>query len=176
MEKSKKIVLPLFAVAALAFRPFANSILAFLDTQKKVEQITIGGNIIAYIFILAFPFILWYVGKRENDSKQKYTGAKTQQITSKDYFKSLEMPLRVFYFGIVTVVLAGVGKSTLVRVAQPALFFMTLVLPNSLQKLEPKSRLIMKTAVCLLLCVYFYIFKLRANDLDMCPYVFYWNY
>ena len=176
MEKSKKILLPLFAVAAAAVRPFANSILSFLDTKKEVEQIYIGGNIIAYIFILAFPFVVWAVAKYEHNATQKYIGKDTPLISSKEYFKTIEMPMRVFYFGIVTVILAGVGTSTLVRLAQPALFFMTLIVPNSLQKLEPKSRLIMKTAIYALFVLYFYIFKLRANDLDMCPYIFYWNY
>lgn len=174
-EKTKTIILPLMAVAALAFRPFANGVLAFMDTKKKVEQITVGGNMIAYMFILAFPFIIWYAGKRETESRQKYVGKATPIIKSEEYFKTLEIPLRVFYFGVITVILVG-ASSTLVRLAQPALFFMTLVVPNSLQKLEPKSRLIMKTTVCFLFCLYFYIFKLRPNDLDMCPYIFYWNY
>ena len=175
MEKSKKILLPLFAVGAMAFRPFANTVLSFIDTQNKVEEISIGGNIIAYIFILVFPFVIWYAGEHEGKARQKYIGKDTPFVKSSDYFKTVEMPLRVFYFGVIAVVMAG-ASSTLVRVAQSALFFSTLVVPNSMQKLEPKSRLIMKTVICFIFALYFYLFKLRMNELDMCPYIFYWNY
>ncbi|MBR4762483.1 MAG: EpsG family protein [Clostridia bacterium] len=175
MRKNRKLLLPLFAVAAAAIRPFANSLLAFLDTKNRVEQIAVGGNIIAYIMILVFPFIMWNIAKHDHEKKYKYIGKNTPVLESESFFKGLYMPMRVFYFGIITVVMAGVGTSTLVRLAQPSLFFMTLVLPNTVQKLEPRSRLIVKTAVYAFLALYFYIFKLAANDLDMGPYIFYWN-
>lgn len=174
MQKNKKLLLPLFAVLAVALRPFANNILAFLNTSNKVEEISIGGNIITYILALAFPFVIWSVAKYNNSANQKYTGNNSAVLSREDFFSGMEMPLRVFYFGIITTVLAGTGN--LVRLAQTSLFFMTLVIPAPLAKLEPKSRLIMKTVFYGLLALYFYIFKLRANDLDMCPYIFYWNY
>lgn len=173
-KENKKLLLPLFAVLALALRPFANNILAFLNTSNKVEEISVGGNIITYILALAFPFVIWGVAKYNNSANQKYTGNNSAVLSREDFFSGMEMPLRVFYFGIITTVLAGIGN--LVRLAQTSLFFMTLVIPAPLAKLEPKSRLIMKTVFYGLLALYFYIFKLRANDLDMCPYRFYWNY
>lgn len=173
-EKAKKLLLPLFAIIALAFRPFANNILASLNTENKVEEISIGGNIIVYIFALLFPFIIWSVAKYENGATHKYEVQNTKALNSEAFFANMRMPLRVFYFGIIATVLAGTG--TLVRISQAPLFFMTLVLPAPIEKLEPKSRLVIKTIVYGLLGIYFYIFKLRANDLDIRPYIFYWNY
>lgn len=174
MQKNKKLLLPLFAVAALAFRPFANNILSLLNTENKVEEISIGGNIIVYIFALLFPFIIWSVAQYEMGAMHKYEGQNTQGLNSEDFFADMRMPLQVFYFGIITTVLAGTG--TIVRISQAPLFFMTLVLPAPIEKLESKSRLVIKTIVYGILVLYFYIFKLRPNDLDMCPYIFYWNY
>ena len=173
-QKSKKLLLPLFAVIALVFRPFANNILAFLNTSKQVEEISIGGNIIAYIFALVFPFVIWSVAKHENTATKKYTGEGTKYLESTEFFDAMKMPMQVFYFGIITTVLAGAGN--LVRLAQTPLFFMTLVIPAPLEKLEPKSRFITKAIIYGLLVLYFYIFKLSVNELDMCPYIFYWNY
>ena len=176
MRKNNRLVFPLLAVAALALRPFAGDLLASIDTKNKIEQISVGGNMIAYIFMLAFPFVVWAVANYEYNATQRYNGKADFGLKSEAYFNDIEMPLRVFYFGIITVILTGVGTSTLVRLAQPSLFFMTLVIPNSLQKLEPKSRLIMKTLVFAIFVLYFYVFKLLPNDLDMCPYITYWNY
>lgn len=174
MEKNKKLLLPLFAVVSLALRPFANNILAAFNTENKVEEVSIGGNIIVYIFALLFPFIIWSVAKYEMGATRKNAGYNAVAVKSEDFFADMKMPMRVFYFGIITAVLAGTG--TLVRLAQAPLVFMTLVIPAPIEKLEPKSRIIMKTAAYCLLGIYFYLFKLRANELDMCPYIFYWNY
>ena len=173
-EKVKKLLLPLFAVIAMAFRPFANNILSLINTEKRAEEISIGGNIIVYAFVLVFPFVIWSVAKYEMGAMHKYKGQNVQDLKSEDFFAGMRMPLRVFYFGIITTVLAGTG--TLVRIAQAALVFMTIVVPAPIEKLEFKSRLMIKIIVYGLLGLYFYIFKLRANDLDMCPYIFYWNY
>ena len=174
MEKNKKLLLPLFAVVSLALRPFANNILAAFNTENKVEEVSIGGNIIVYIFALLFPFIIWSVAKYEMGATRKNAGYNAVAVKSEDFFADMKMPMRVFYFGIITAVLAGTG--TLVRLAQAPLVFMTLVLPAPIEKLESKSRLVIKTIVYGILVLYFYIFKLRPNDLDMCPYIFYWNY
>lgn len=138
-------------------------------SNKDIAGSSFGGNVIFYVLILVFILVLRYLWSRENfdsNSSKVTSGLGT-------YFKEIEMPMRVFYLAIMLLLFSGSGSFT--RVANYGLFFSTILLPNACVPLNKRSHIMVKCVLSTLLIAYFYWFKLRLNELNMLPYLFFWQ-
>ncbi|MBR4761470.1 MAG: EpsG family protein [Clostridia bacterium] len=156
---------------------------AISNFRKSAEDkgVSLGGNSLLYVLILLFTVLVFliYVWQEngsigESSALQK---SKNKTAVSIDMFGKLDssvlMPFRMVYIGAVFTIFTG--TNIFARMAQYGLIFTIILLPNIISKLEIKSRFFVKTAAIALLAVYFYLFKVRQNELDFLPYVFYWN-
>ena len=173
------ITLPIFLFA------LRNQIINFaISTFKKSVEDNgayLGGNALLYVLILLFTVFVFliYVWQENGSIKERTQIAKKEskaEISINMFGKmenSILMPFRMVYVGVVFTIFTG--SNTFVRMAQYGLIFTILLLPNIISKLEAKSRFIVKISAIILLAAYFYLFKVRTNDLDFLPYAFYWN-
>ena len=173
------ITLPIFLFA------LRNQIINFaISTFKKSVEDNgayLGGNALLYVLILLFTVFVFliYVWQENGSIKERTQIAKKEskaEISINMFGKmenSILMPFRMVYVGVVFTIFTG--SNTFVRMAQYGLIFTILLLPNIISKLVAKSRFIVKISAIILLAAYFYLFKVRTNDLDFLPYAFYWN-
>ena len=155
-----------------------------IATFKKSAEDTgasLGGNSFFYAFILFFTVLVFllYIRQGNGTAKEEATLKRQNSAAARtvnmfgELDTSILMPFRMVYIG--TLFTIFIGSNTLVRMAQYGLIFTVLLLPNVISKLEIRSRVIVRAAVLCFLILYFYFFKVRTNDLDFLPYVFYWN-
>lgn len=162
-----KFVYIISPIIVLISRPVLSSIIKLISDKELSEGVQAGGNVIVYIIILLLPVFFGMVWKNLNRLEDEV------EFPMQEYFSLIAMPMRVFYFGVLLLLLAG--ESTFNRVANFGLFFVTVLLPNSLTPLDMKSRTISKILLYLFLFAYFWIFKISVNELDILPYIFNWK-
>lgn len=158
-----------FPVIMFLFKPILNAYLATFSNAQIESGLSIGGNVIFYCFVLLLIISLNKLWK--NSVKNSASRPKKDNIFE---YKNIGTQTRLFYIG--TVMVATLGEGTVVRTAQYGLFTLIPLLPNAISMLNGKSRLLMKCGLFLFLISYFIIFKILPNDLDIGPYVFFWNY
>lgn len=157
------IISPIIVVAS---RPVLAPVIRLISNKELSAGVQVGGNVIFYIIVLLLP-VLFRLIWRNSHSIECEVDSPMQE-----YFSLISMPMRVFYIGVLLLLLAG--ESTFNRIANYGLFFVTVLLPNSLTPLNMKSRAIFKMLLYVFLFVYFWAFKLSINELEMLPYVFHW--
>lgn len=147
-------------VIVLILRPVLLPVILIISNQEVSTGVQVGGNIIFYIFILLLPVFFALINTKGKIKKSQMYN---------ELFSNI-LALKMFYFSILLVIIAG--ESTFNRIANYGLFFITILLPNSLIKLDKKTRIISKLLLYFFLLCYFWIFKISVNQLKMLPYVF----
>ena len=154
-----------------------------INNFKKSEVddgMSIGGNVVFYVLIILFAVLLFLIFSNQNGISLKNLGKKSlgrqdglgldNSFAKTD--PSTMLAFRMTYSG--AVFLAFIGTNIFVRMAQYGVIFSIILLPNLISKLEIKSRIVIKIAVIGFLAAYFYVYKIRLNELDFLPYVPYW--
>lgn len=162
-----KLVYIISPIIVLVSRSVLSPIIKIISNKELSEGIQVGGNVIFYIIVLLLPIFFGMIWKNSNRIENEV------ESPIQEYFSLIAMPMRVFYLGILLLLLGG--ESTFNRVANFGLVFVTVLLPNSLTPLNMKSRAISKLLLYLFLFGYFWVFKISANELDILPYIFNWN-
>lgn len=158
---SHSLILYIFCpVVTLLFRPFILPIITLISGKDVSNGVQVGGNLIFYITLLLLPIIFIII---KNDGKLSMT-------SMHDMFYCNNLSMKMIYFSILIMLLAG--ESTFNRVANYGLFFVTILLPNSLEGLDKNTRVVSKSLLFIFLLAYFWIYKLSANELNMLPYIF----
>lgn len=147
-------------VLTLFFRPFILPIITLISGKDISNGIQAGGNLIFYIVVLLLPLFFTII---KNNGKLSMT-------LIHDMFYSSNLSMKMIYISILLMLLAG--ESTFNRVADYGLFFVTILLPNSLEELEKSTRVISKSLLLIFLLAYFWIYKISTNELHMLPYIF----
>lgn len=142
---------------------------------KSVQESTasLGGNLLVYIISIILTLYVWIYYKRRNgliDSDS--INDKTQKELS-EYFNGSGLAMRMIYVGIV-LQLFGSG-TVLTRMAQYVQFFILVLIPNNINRLDAKSRVIVRFVLYILAIAYFVKYTLLANALDIVPYKFFWS-
>lgn len=150
----------LFPIIVLIFRPLLSPLITVISGKELATGIQAGGNLFFYIIVLLLPIVFILI---------KSKGVISKSIIS-DYLALNSTGIKMMYFSILLMLLAG--ESTFNRVANYGLFFMTILLPNSLVVLDKRTRTIIKMILYFFLLCYFWIFKLSINELNMLPYIF----
>ena len=154
-------------IIVLASRSVLSPIIKLISNKELSEGVQVGGNVIFYIIVLLLPVFFGMLWRNSNRIEDEI------EAPIQEYFSIIAMPMRVSYLGVLLLLLAG--ESTLNRVANFGLMFVTILLPNSLTLLNMKSRAISKLLLYLFLFAYFWMFKISVNELDILPYVFNWK-
>ena len=173
------IALPLF------FFAFRTQIMRWAINNFKTSTVdggfSLGGNAILYSGILVFAVILFLISRDQKGMSLKNIG-KTDSKTKgkfrlKDAFgdvdPSIMLSFRMVYAG--TIFLIFTGSNILARMTEYGLIFTIILLPNMISRLEIKSRFLVKTGTLIFLALYFYMLKVKVNELDFLPYVFFWK-
>lgn len=140
---------------------------------KSVQEVSVslGGNILVYIASIVLTiFVRIYYKKHvggtisiDNDSYNTIQGN----------FLDTGLAMRMIYIGIV-LQLFGTG-TILTRMAQYFQVFILVLIPNSLCRLDLKSRTIAKLILYALAVAYFVRYTLMPDPLDIVPYEMFWN-
>ncbi len=143
--------------------------------------LSLGGNVILYFVILVFAIIILLLARRQNGLSIKDIGKTSsddqKSFLLKDAFNdvdpSIMLSFRMVYAGTLFTIFTG--SNTFVRMSQYGLIFTIILLPNLISRLEPKSKFLVKTMAIAFFAVYFYFLKVKTNELDFMPYIFFWN-
>lgn len=163
-----KLFYAIAPIAVLVFRSTLAPLIKEISNKDLSMEVQAGGNLFFYIFILVLPVVFGVLWKNQQG------GLSMEDDSGIDfYFDNISMQMRMVYFGILLLLLAG--ESTFNRVANFGLFYVTVMLPNSLIPLNGKSRSLLKVMFYTFFFWYFWEYKLSVNDLDFLPYIANWN-
>ena len=150
---------------------------------KTVEEsdVAIGGNVLIYIFSIAFTAVIWFLHGRDKGSEKLIlqtsdcmsVGDTVKDRAKSTFFNDSGLAMRVIYAGLIVQIFC-VG-TVLTRMAEYMIIFILILVPNSLARLNDRSRIIAKWLLYILAIIYFWRFSLVGNDLDIVPYRFFWN-
>lgn len=138
-------------------------------TNKSIAGSALGGNFMFYVVVLILPVLLWLLWKNVGIIYKEHTSSGRIE----NWFQEMEMPMQVLYAGILFLMFSGGGNFS--RVANYGLFFISVLIPNALYPLNRKSQILLRVLVTMFLLMYFWIYKLKMNDLDMLPYIPFWE-
>ena len=171
------IGVPLFA---LLLRTQLYTVISIYFKSFQESGSALGGNLLIYIFSLMLSIYIWYNFDRKSvdqsygnesasDYKYQFDGAEDKQI---DLASQNGLAMRLVYAGIIMQLCAT--NSALSRLAQYMQFFILILIPNNMMRLDNRSRLIMRGILYFAAILYFWYFSLEANSLDIVPYKFFW--
>ena len=169
-------------VILLLFRRRLYLLINMYFRTVQVVGSAFGGNMIIYILCLALTGAVWYYYDRETNIiiPSLINQPEGEDIVSNDsmneivnYLNSSGLAMRMIYAGIIMQLFAA--NSVLARMAQYMQFFVLILVPNNIARLNVRSRILVKVAVYFFAILYFWYFSLRANALDIVPYKFFWN-
>lgn len=150
----------LFPIIVLIFRPLLFPLITVISGKEIATGIQVGGNLFFYIIVLLLPIVFILI---------KSNGVIRKSVIL-DSLSSNDLAMKMLYFSILLMLIAG--ETTLNRIANYGLFFVSTLLPNSLLNLDKQTRIIAKIILYGFLLCYFWIFKLSVNELNMLPYIF----
>lgn len=142
---------------------------------KSVQEsaISIGGNLLVYIISIVLTLFVWVYYKRRNRLIENDSNNDKAQIELSAYFENSGLAMRMIYVGIVLQIFAS--GTVLTRMAQYVQFFILVLIPNNINRLDVKSRAVVKFILYALVIAYFTKYTLLANALDIVPYRFFWS-
>lgn len=163
--KSSRIHLSLYVLSLPVSYLLRPTILQFIseqfDTDKTDSVVTLGG---AFLFLMAIALLVWFAtqNKRSTELDQK-----------NDTF-NLSMAARVLLLSIpANIILSG---STFLRATMYLNLFMIPAVPSAINMLPAKQdRLMLNCAIGLFVIIVFYVTTLLPNQLELCPYKFFWQ-
>lgn len=154
------IIYILSPFVVLFFRSMLAPLILLISDKEILGNVQIGGNIIFYIFVLLLPIVFILI---KSDGKISKSLIHSQLVSN-------NLALKMFYFSFLLMLIAG--ESTFNRIANYGLFFITILLPNSLMNLNRRTKLFSKFILYIFLLIYFWVFKLSVNQLKILPYIF----
>lgn len=160
----------LFAVLIpLALFAFRTSIISFVILTFKRSAtdtgISFGGFSIVYFAIIFVSLVVYFqiLPKKMSNSDTAFL----------ELEQSIMMPVKMVYFGFLFTIF--VGENVLARMAQYGIIFTTVLVPNIIHKLNISSKIAVYFSFTVFMLIIFYVFKIRVNELDFLPYIFFWN-
>lgn len=162
--KSKHINIVFYIVGMLfsfVLRPyFLQFILEYFERDMTETEVTLGG---AFIFLVLIAIFVWAMVTFQPDSDESNEEATINHISS-----------RVLLVSAVSYI--ALSGSSLLRGTMYLNLFMIPGIPNSIKLLKVKSdQDILNLLMSIFLIVLFYVDTLAPNQLELCPYVFYWQ-
>lgn len=160
----------LFAVLIpFALFLFRSSIISFVILTFKRSAtdtgISFGGFSIVYLAIILASLLVYF---QVLPKISYYSDTAFLELE-----QSIMMPIKMVYFGFLFTIF--VGENILARMAQYGIIFTTILMPNIFCKLNISSRMASYFIFTVFMLIIFYVFKIRVNELDFLPYVFFWN-
>ena len=158
---------------ALVFN-FAND---YMDRHvAKSGSLELGG---AFIFYLVIEVMAIFVYSNISERSASFAAMQGDSIEVKEKSeisrKSSEHTfMHVIYFAILSFLVVG-NNNSLIRAAMYFQIFIVVLLPNTLEQLDKKSRLILKTLLSIFLIVFYYLTVLKTNTYNIEPYMFFWE-
>ena len=140
---------------------------------KAVEEsgTSFGGNLIVYIISILVTLFVWTYYKRKNRLSDYDSANKENLLGLENYFENSGLAMRMIYAGIILQLL--MSGTVLTRMAQYLQFFILVLIPNNIVRLDLKSRIIVKFILYALAIAYFTKYSLFDNALDIVPYTFF---
>ena len=124
----------------------------FYDVE--IENAVWGGNLLFVVGIAIFMSITYYYSNKKKCSIE-------------NFFVKAAMLSVIAYF-----VLCG---SRLLRASMYFNLFYIVSLPYFIEKYKAKERLVLNVSISIFLMILFYVDTLAINQLDLCPYKFFWQ-
>lgn len=163
---------------------FKSNIYMYINMFFKTVQessTSIGGNLLIYIVNMFITLVIWIIYQKEERDLYQYkarAGAhnelkNTIYRDTDTYFNNSGLATRLIYMGIVLQLFSS--GTVLSRMAQYVQFFILILLPNNLKRLDVKFRTILKIIIYIGAILYFYRYSLAVNALDIVPYKFFWS-
>lgn len=174
----QRIILNMYTIIIAFILPvfvflFRTQIMKFLIANFRHNGtdsgVGIGGSVVMYTAIVLFSSAVLYFYKKRKNQQAQVDITKNEEL-----YQNVSMPIKMLYFGVLLQVF--LGQIALVRMAQFGLFFTTVLIPNTLNMLDNKSKRIFYVLITSLLILFFYFFKYLVNELDFLPYVPFWEY
>lgn len=164
--RGKKILLPVYIAAILMSTEVRPMVWNFVDRYvRKIdayESISLGGN---FIFLIGIALFMAFTVWQSNISK---TGTAEGQAVIFDIFSTrliwAVLGLQIIFSG-----------HSMLRATSYLSMFLIPALPNMLQRYDRKSRGMLKMALGCFLIWLFVTDTLIPNQLQLCPYQFFWN-
>lgn len=154
-------------LASMLFRPFVWELVNRYFREVDVNtEITLGGN---FIFLCGIAVMMYFINARSNilNINLKYSDITDEEDSNNVFYT------RMLLFSMcVQILFSG---NTLLRASMYPMLFIIPGLPSSTNKLEPKLKLIMDYAFVVFFIALFYFETLAPNQLEICPYVFFWE-
>jgi len=171
---AKTILLYTMTVAGMFV--FRDYLYVIVNTIRDVsmEGIDIGGNTIMYLLFVAFSVVIISLSNTQNKQyvrKMQKINFKNKEIVEKLSHEDIINPLKMVLTGVCLLIFSSV--SVLIRLAQFFQFFIIVLLPNSVARLNFRTRVIAKLLIYIFLVVYYWKYALSVNSLDIIPYKFF---
>ena len=150
----------LMFLASFVIRPFfLRFVESQFDTDKTDSVVTLGG---AFIFLVGMAIFVWAVPKY-------FTGNNLDSISIINFNGS-----RILLVAVISYILFS--GSALLRATMYLNLFLIPCVPNTIKMLDDKSlRLVLEFLLGGFLIYLFYHDTLVPNQLELCPYLFYWQ-
>lgn len=157
------VIIPLLL---FAFRsPIISFVILTFKRSAIDTGISFGGFSIIYLSIIALSLLTYF------QLLPQYL-----ELSDNSYIKleeSIMMPMKMVYFGSLFTIF--VGENVLARMAQYGIVFTTILIPNTFNKFTLPSKLVSYLLFTIFMVIIFYVYKIKVNELDFLPYVFFWN-
>lgn len=162
----------IYAVGGVALIAFRNQLYIFINLYLKpvgeAQSLSFSGNLLFYIMNIAAAGFIWSMARRQGIFAENPNLQKT-----KADFADINLFARLLYAALI-IQWFSTG-TTLTRLAAYLQIFVIVLLPSWAEKLDRKSRRLIKMFICLFLIWYFYTYALAKNALDIVPYKFFWE-
>ncbi len=137
------------------------------DSFSLNAGLHIGGNIVFMMAIVAFVMFILFLQKRTAINEKGIQNVESKEATIDAFM------LKAFMFGIVLSIFFGMETS-----ARSFMYFsqtIMILLPNVCEKVDKRSKFLIKIILVSFFVVFFYFNTLQANSFDIVPYRFFWE-
>lgn len=159
-----------YLICLIAAIPLRKYVLSFISTyffrDYTSTSVDLGGSFIfqvCIVFLMSFPFWVSTANKKNLTIERRPTMVIPEDI------KFMRLSLLTLIFNVL---LSG---STLLRGVMYLRVFMIVGLPNAIERYEMKTQLLLNMVLDSFLVALFYLQTLMPNQLDLCPYMFFWQ-
>lgn len=168
--RSKKInimnyILILFG--SVVFRPLVWTVIdKFFRSVDVNTSISLGGN---FVFLVGISLFMYFINSEKNVLKINIEQTNASDIDAENNV----LFTRILLLSPAALILFS-GHS-LARAAMYMIIFIIPGLPNTVYKLESRFKLLCEFALVVFFIALFYFETLSPNQLDLCPYEFFWQ-
>lgn len=153
--------------AAVVIRPFVwRFVNANVRTVDISVDITLGGS---FLMLCGIALIMYIA-----HSDQNFLHIRIKEVALSQRYTRINVYMtRMIFFAVFANILFSGG--TLLRSAMYFTLFLIPGLPNTAYCLEYRNKYIFKFTFFILFIALFYFDTLKPNQLEICPYVFFWD-